>query len=162
MPLAQFAGRVTQRNFRENQPPVIMSGTVSKSVILYVDDDSDDCSFLKASLEDSGGKADLVCSPDGEEAVRYLDSVDAAALPSLIVLDLNMPRWGGQKTLHYIKSQPRLAAIPVVILSTSENEKEKEACKQLGAVSYYKKPHHFNGYKNIVAGFFSVMNPAVF
>lgn len=136
-----------------------MNQTVSKSVILYVDDDSDDCFFLKTSLEDSGARADLVCSHDGEEAVRYLDSVDAASLPSLIVLDLNMPRWGGQKTLHYLKSQPRLAAIPVVVLSTSESE--KEACKQLGAVSYYKKPHHFNGYKSIVAGFFSVMNPAL-
>lgn len=157
----RLTGRKPDVTFRDHQPLPAMRNTTPKSVILYVDDDSDDCSFLKASLEDSGGEADLVCSPDGEEAVRYLDSVDAAALPSLIVLDLNMPRWGGQKTLHYIKSQPRLAAIPVVILSTSENEKEKQACKQLGAVSYYEKPHHFNGYKNIVAGFFSVMNPAI-
>ncbi len=140
-----------------NQLLNVMKHAPSKSVILYVDDDSDDCIFLKTSLEDSGNKADLVCSHDGEEAVKYLNSISAEALPSLIVLDLNMPRWNGQRTLHYLKSQPRLAAIPVVILSTSESEKEKEACKQLGAVSYYKKPHHFNDYKSIVASLFSVM-----
>lgn len=134
-----------------------MINTTSKALILYVDDDNDDCIFLKTSLEVAGNNADLICSPNGEEAARYLDSVDAASLPSLIVLDLNMPRWGGQQTLHYLKSQPRLAAIPVVVLSTSGNEKEKEDCRRLGAVSYYKKPYHFNDYKGIVAGLFSAM-----
>lgn len=129
----------------------------TKSKILYVDDDNDDCIFLKASLEDAGNRADLVCSQNGEEALTYLNSVSGDSLPSLIVLDLNMPRWDGRKTLRYLKSQPHLAGIPVIILSTSANESEREACRQLGAVSYYSKPHHFDGYKTIVAGLFAAM-----
>lgn len=152
-----LAGCAEGRTFTGNQLRTVMANAPSKTVILYVDDDSDDCIFLKSSLENSGKKADLVCSHDAEEAVRYLDSVSAEGLPSLIVLDLNMPRWSGQKALHYLKSQPHLAAIPVVILSTSGSEKEKEACRQLGAVSCYTKPHHMDGYKGIVAGLFSVM-----
>jgi CheY-like chemotaxis protein len=134
-----------------------MSNATHKSVILYVDDDADDCIFLKTSLEDAGSKAKLICANDGEEAVGYLNSITPDALPSLIVLDLNMPRWGGRKTLNYLKSHPQLASIPVVIFSTHESEKEREACRQLGAVSYFKKPFNFNDYKGIVAGFFSVM-----
>jgi CheY-like chemotaxis protein len=130
----------------------------TKSTILYVDDDSDDCIFLKTSLEDQGNRADLVCASDGEEAVSYLNSVAPSSLPSLIVLDLNMPRWDGRRTLSYLKSQPHLAGIPVVILSTSENKNEQEACKQLGAVSCLKKPYHFDGYKSIVANFFHYMD----
>ncbi|HEY1022566.1 MAG TPA: hypothetical protein VGE06_09670, partial [Flavisolibacter sp.] len=62
-------------------------------VILYIDDDSDDCLFLKSSLEDAGNKAKLICSSSGEEAVAYLNSMEPSSLPRLIVLDLNMPRW---------------------------------------------------------------------
>ena len=130
----------------------------NKSVILYVDDDTDDCIFLKTSLEDSGNKADLICSSDGDEAVDYLNSVPADALPSLIVLDMNMPRWDGRKTLQYLKSNPQLARIPVVVFSTHESDKERETCRQLGAVSYFKKPFRFEEYKTVIAGFFSVMS----
>jgi CheY-like chemotaxis protein len=130
--------------------------TNTKSIILYVDDDNDDCLFLKASIEDAGKKADVICANDGEEAVNYLNSVSSDLLPSLIVLDMNMPRWDGKKTLEYLKSNPQLANIPVAILSTSEREKER--CRQMGAVSYHIKPHHLVGYQEIVASFFKVIN----
>ena len=137
-------------------PPISpIMNNATKSTILYVDDDRDDYLFLKTSLEDTGNNADLICATDGEEAVNYLNSVEPDSLPSLIILDLNMPRWDGRKTLGYLKSQPHLANIPVVILSTSENRKDKEACVQLGAVSYYQKPHHFDGYRRIVNNLFS-------
>ena len=123
------------------------------ATILYIDDDSDDCLFLKTSLEDAGNTAKLICASNGEEAVKYLNSIGSASLPNLIVLDLNMPRWDGRQTLHYLKSQPHLADIPVVVLSTSESKQDKEACAQLGAASYFKKPFHYDGYKNIIADF---------
>ena len=132
--------------------------TTTVCTILYVDDDSDDCIFLQASLEDAGSNAKLICSSDGEEAVKYLNSIPAASLPSLIVLDLNMPRWDGRRTLSYLKSQPHLAEIPVIILSTSEDKKEREACVQLGAASYLKKPYRYDDYKHIVADFGNYVN----
>ncbi|HEV7331937.1 MAG TPA: response regulator [Flavisolibacter sp.] len=123
------------------------------ATILYIDDDSDDCLFLQSSLEDAGNTAKLICASSGEEAVAYLNSIAPTLLPHLIVMDLNMPRWDGRRTLHYIKSQPHLAAIPVIVLSTSESKQDKEACAQLGAASYLKKPFHYDGYKNIIANF---------
>ncbi|HEU4634235.1 MAG TPA: response regulator [Flavisolibacter sp.] len=129
----------------------------STSKILYVDDDSDDCYFLGLSLSETGTNADLVCATDVEEAINYLNSADANNLPSLIILDLNMPKWDGRQTLSYIKSQPRLCNIPVVILSTSENKLDQEACTVLGASSYYKKPFHYEGYKMIINSFMPLL-----
>lgn len=127
--------------------------TTIASTILYIDDDNDDCLILKSSLEDYGNSTNLICANDGEEAVRYLNSVSPASLPNLIVLDLNMPRWDGKQTLSYIKSQPHLASIPVVVLSTSESKMDQDACTQLGAASYFKKPFHYDGYRNIIDDF---------
>lgn len=123
------------------------------STILYIDDDSDDCLILKSSLEDFGNGANLICSNDGEEAVQYLNSISPSLLPNLIVLDMNMPRWDGKQTLSYLKSQPNLAAIPVVVLSTSENKTDKDICAKLGAAFYLKKPYHYKDYKSIVDNF---------
>jgi len=91
-----------------------------------------------------------VCASGGEEAINYLNSIQEQELPSLIILDLNMPKWDGRQTLNYIKSKPQLADIPVVILSTSENKMDKEVCRRLGAASYLQKPYHYDGYKDIV------------
>ncbi|MDQ3279590.1 MAG: response regulator [Bacteroidota bacterium] len=131
------------------------------AVILYIDDDSDDCLFLQTSLEEAGNKAKLICASNGEEALDYLNSVAPASLPNLIVLDLNMPRWDGRRTLHYLKSQPHLASIPVVVLSTSESKQDKDACAQLGAASYFRKPFHYDGYKSIIADFSRYMNRGI-
>jgi CheY-like chemotaxis protein len=128
-----------------------MKPTISK--ILYVDDDSDDRYFFNLSFEECGTPADLVCANNGEEAIEYLNSVNASDLPSLIILDLNMPKRNGRQTLDYIKKQPHLAQIPVVILSTSENRAEKEACVRSGASSYFKKPYRYEGYKEIIRHF---------
>lgn len=127
------------------------------SKILYIDDDSDDCYFLSHSLAEAGTNADLICSTDAEEAISYLNSAAPGDLPSLIILDLNMPKWDGRKTLSYLKMQPHLSGIPVVILSTSENKTDKDACAILGASSYLKKPYHFEGYKEIINSFMPLL-----
>ena len=64
-----------------------------------------------------------------------------------------MPKRDGKQTLSYLKANPRLAGIPVVILSTSESKADKETCARLGAVSYFKKPIHYDGYFEIVKSF---------
>lgn len=125
----------------------------SPATILYIDDDSDDCLILQSSMEEAGTAAKLVYANGGEEAIQYLNSVLPSSLPDLIVLDLNMPRWDGKQTLSYLKSQPHLAGIPVIVLSTSESKVDKDACAKLGAASYYRKPYHYNGYKNIIDNF---------
>lgn len=124
--------------------------TTSTARILYIDDDSDDCFFLSESLSDSGIALDLHCATDGEDAIQQLNDMSDDELPGLIILDMNMPKWDGRQTLRYLKENERYSQIPVVILSTSENKMDQEICRHLGAVTYLKKPFHFEGYKQII------------
>lgn len=134
------------------------STTTTASKILYVDDDSDDCIFLRESFSATGTDADIVYASDGEEAIKYLNSIQDESFPSLIILDLNMPRKDGRQTLNYIKSKPGWADIPVVILSTSHNIMDREVCTRLGAASYLQKPFHYAGYKDIVKSCMLLLN----
>lgn len=125
--------------------------------ILYVDDDVDDRYFMSLSLTETGTNADLICASNGEDAIQYLNSTKVSDLPSLIILDLNMPKWDGRKTLNYLKKQPHLANIPVVILTTSNSTTDRESCALLGASSYYTKPYRFDDYKQIINSFGSFL-----
>jgi CheY-like chemotaxis protein len=122
-----------------------------------VDDDVDDRYFMSLSLTETGTNADLIYASNGEDAIQYLNSIKTSDLPSLIILDLNMPKWDGRKTLNYLKKQPHLANIPVVILTTSNSNTDRESCALLGASSYYTKPYRFDDYKQIISSFGSLM-----
>ncbi|HUR30653.1 MAG TPA: response regulator [Saprospiraceae bacterium] len=136
-----------------------MNISASIPKVLYVDDDSDDCMMLGESFAATASSAHLVFASGGEEAIRYLHSMEENSLPTLIILDLNMPRWDGRQTLNYIKSDPQLAGIPVIILSTSGNKMDVEVCKKLGAASYLQKPVHYKGYHDIVRSIMPLLTP---
>jgi CheY-like chemotaxis protein len=124
------------------RPKLKIVTTTTTSTILYVDDDSDDCMFFSQSFSEVNNMETVICAKDGNEAVQYLSphsKLQIKALPSLIVLDLNMPKWDGKKTLKYMKSDPVLGSIPVIIMSTSYN-----------SIVYYVKPFYISELNNIV------------
>lgn len=129
------------------------------SKILYADDDSDDCYFLNESIMSSGLDANLVFVSDGREAISYMERTPEA-LPSLVILDLNMPRMSGKETLTFLKTHPRYQRIPVIILSTSASKEEMDACTAQGALSYFVKPTHISGYQPIIQAFLPYMKQA--
>jgi CheY-like chemotaxis protein len=129
----------------------VSRATVCK--ILYADDDVDDHFFLAESISSSGLPANIVSVGNGEEAIHYLQATDAKCLPSLIVLDVNMPRLNGKQTLSYLKANPNFAAIPVIMLSTSDSMLDKTQCQQIGAASYLIKPRFMDGYKSLIQAF---------
>lgn len=112
--------------------------------ILIVEDSEDDFEATKRAF----GKANLRNVIDhvtsGEEAIAYLNG-DAASLPGLILLDLNMPGMDGRKTLEIIKRTDALKKIPVVVLTTSDDERDVKVCYELGANTYIQKPVDFDG-----------------
>jgi CheY-like chemotaxis protein len=119
------------------------------SKILYADDDGDDRFLLNEFVISNGLKADMVFVSNGLEAISYIEQAPEDP-PSLVILDLNMPKMDGRQTLHYLKSHPRFSAIPVIILSTSENKLEQEFCTSNGALSYFVKPRQMAGYDSII------------
>lgn len=129
-----------------------MNQTTTSTKILYADDDSDDHFFLSESISCSGLPADIVYLTDGHQVIHYLEK-HHDALPSLIVLDLNMPKLNGKQTLERLKKDTRFSDIPIIILSTSSNKQDEEFCTTKGAASYLVKPGHFGGYHEVVQTF---------
>jgi CheY-like chemotaxis protein len=112
------------------------------------DDDEDDCMFARDAFKKSGvpGLMDFVA--DGVELLEYLSG--SAVLPTIILLDLNMPRKNGKQALKEIRSTPAFQNIPVVILTTSHGEKDVEFCQKHGARSFFTKPASFSEWVEIM------------
>jgi CheY-like chemotaxis protein len=114
------------------------------SVILMAEDDEDDCVLVETALAESHLDYDLRCVGDGEEMMDYLQrrgnytAVDAPR-PDLILLDLNMPAKDGRTVLKELKEDLELMDIPVVVLTGSSNEVDREYCYALGVDYYFTK-----------------------
>lgn len=120
-------------------------------VILVADDDADDQLLIREAFEAIPLDADLRSVADGQELLDYLRNLggdtdsNAPLRPNLILLDLNMPRKDGREALREIKSNPDLRNIPVIILTTSQENEGIRKCYEMGANSYITKPTTFEG-----------------
>lgn len=109
--------------------------------ILLVDDDIEDREIINDAIGDLGYHSVFHFEENGESALTFLESAYVSGtLPSMVILDLNMPRLNGTQTLRHLKSDRRFRDIPVVIYSTSLNKIERDECLSLGAHSYVIKP----------------------
>lgn len=119
--------------------------------ILIVEDDPDDRFLIEKAFREKGILNPVQPLVDGEEMMDYLKHrgqfVESKVLPRpcLILLDLNMPRMDGRKALLYLKSDPDLKKIPVLVLSTSSAEEDVTRSYNLGANSFIRKPVQFDG-----------------
>ncbi len=111
-------------------------------LILVAEDNDDHALITSDALASAHGiNVRIVRARDGQEALDVLDDA-GEALPNLILLDIQMPRLDGFETLDQIKSDPRYRVIPVVMLSSSEDERDVARSYGLGSNSYVTKPVH--------------------
>ena len=128
-----------------------MNRTTDHFTILWADDDTDDLAIGKEALEESNVCRDMRFVEDGEELMDYLyrrgkyGDQALSPRPSLILLDLNMPRKDGRVALAEIKADPVLKRIPVVILTTSKAEEDILRTYDLGVSGFIVKPVAFQG-----------------
>ncbi|AMK75339.1 MULTISPECIES: response regulator [Methylomonas] len=112
--------------------------------VLLVEDEPADAHLVKMSFKENRLRCNLHHVCDGVEAMAFLrrQGADYADVPrpDLILLDLNMPRMNGREFLIKIKSEPDFSSIPVIVLTTSDIERDVVATYQLGASSYITKP----------------------
>ena len=125
-------------------------------VILMADDDADDRMLTKEALDESRVLNDLRFVENGEELLDYLmlrgnySDPESAPRPSLILLDLNMPRKDGRTVLKELKNDPELRQIPVVVLTTSKADEDIYKSYDLGVNSYIVKPVTFEALVDIL------------
>lgn len=122
--------------------------------ILVVDNNPGDQELVRLALEDAGISAPVEALIDGELAMRTLAAAgdQARSRYAVVLLDLNMPRVHGRDVLAWVRSQPVLTGLPVIVLTSSQSPRDREECERLGADGYWVKPAHFEDFVRMVDG----------
>ena len=115
---------------------------VRDAVILLVEDNPDDEALTRRALQRNNVKNELIVARDGQEALDYL--LGGGRLPHLILLDLKLPKIDGLEVLRRLRADERTRLLPVVILTSSNEERDLVSSYRLGANSYVRKPVDFN------------------
>ena len=112
-----------------------------KNTILWADDDVDDLQMMREILVKNNRIFNIVEVHNGKDALQYLHAAKATGtLPSLIILDINMPILDGKETLAQIKRNPDYQSIPIVVFTTSNSELDRMYCKRFGTEMITKPP----------------------
>ncbi|MFZ1548529.1 MAG: response regulator [Candidatus Nitrotoga sp.] len=117
--------------------------------ILLVEDDQVDVMTVKRSLKEIHVTNPLVNMENGEEALKYLRDPKTAK-PCIILLDLNMPIMNGIEFLQNVKLDVQLKRIPVVVLTTSEDQQDKVNSFDLGVAGYMVKPVDYRQFVEVI------------
>lgn len=133
-----------------------MPHTTASQPILLVEDSPEDFEATLRAFQKSGLKNTLLRCEDGDEALDYLHRrgkyADPARSPrpGVILLDLNLPGTDGRQVLSEVKNSEHLRDIPVVVLTTSADERDITACYRAGANSYIQKPVDIDGFMKAI------------
>lgn len=126
-----------------------------RSTILLVDDNADDVELTQLAFEKLALDVDVVVARDGVEALEYLFGTGAHAgrdvtqMPRLVLLDLNMPRLDGFGVLRRIREDQRTRYLPVVVLTSSTEEKDLIESYRHWVNSYIRKPVNFREFEEV-------------
>lgn len=119
--------------------------------IILVEDNKADQMIIERALEDGKISCNLNIAQHGQEALDYMLSLtNINQLPDLILMDINMPVLDGKQTLKQIRSHERLKHIPVIMLTTSNREKDVLESYQLGVNAYLTKPIEHDAFMHTV------------
>lgn len=123
--------------------------------ILLIEDNADDELLTIRALKKNNIANDIVVARDGAEALAYLFDSELRKkmnpLPTLIILDLNLPKIDGLEVLKRIKAGEQTKLIPVVVLTSSDEQNDMLASYGFGANSYIRKPVDFNKFVEVAA-----------
>ena len=132
--------------------------------ILLVEDSANDIELTLAALEDSHVANPVIVLRNGAEAIEYLKATsdaDRGKQPVVVLLDIKMPKVSGIEVLRDVKSNPNLAQIPVVMLTSSKEGPDIDECYRIGANAYVVKPVEFEEFSRAVKDvgrFWAVVN----
>ncbi len=122
-----------------------MSSSISVAPILLVEDNPMDLDLSLRAFRKKKFANEILVARDGEEALAYFPRWDAGdVLPAVILLDINLPKVNGLEVLRQLKAHERYRRIPVVVLTSSREDRDLKAAYDLGVNSYIEKPVNFS------------------
>jgi CheY-like chemotaxis protein len=119
--------------------------------ILLAEDNPADAGLVRRALEEHGVEGELVVIADGETAIAFIQAIDAepAPCPDLAIVDINLPKKPGREVLECMRQSERCRHIPVVILSSSDAERDKADAARFGASRYIRKPSNLDEFLSL-------------
>jgi two-component system, chemotaxis family, response regulator Rcp1 len=120
--------------------------------ILIAEDSKSDVYLIRQALKKSGIDAQIHVADDGEKAVMFFEQADAdaaAPCPDLILLDINMPRYKGGDILRKLRASARCKDALVLIVTSSDSQRDREDMEAFGANGYFRKPSEFSEFMKL-------------
>lgn len=107
---------------------------------------------MRRALEVHHLNVELIWVQDGQAALGFVDRADSGEItanPDLVLLDLNLPRATGMRILERMRRSPRLAGTPVIMVTSSGSQSDKDAAMKMGAAHYFQKPSDLAGFMQL-------------
>ena len=140
------------------------------AIILIAEDDDGHFSLIEKNLFQTGITNQVIRFADGQQTLDFINQLKDPAFqystcPCILILDIRMPKVDGIQILNFIKTDPALKKIPVIVLTTAGNEEVVEECRRLGCNMFVKKPVEYEQFvesMNRIGHFLSIVEvPAV-
>lgn len=123
--------------------------------IILAEDDEGHATLIKRNLNRSGLLNEIIHFKDGQETLDYLNRVketnnDKDTIPSLLLLDIKMPKVDGIEVLRQVKMDPKLKKMPVIMITTTDDPQEISKCHELGCSNYISKPIDYDKFVDAI------------
>lgn len=130
--------------------------------ILLVEDSPLDASLLREALEEHALRCELFLVTDGALALEFVRRIETgqAPCPDLVILDINLPMASGLEVLGRMRASPKCQNLQTVILTSSDNQRDKKEASRLGVSRYLLKPLHLDEYLKLGGVFKSMLEAA--
>jgi two-component system, response regulator len=134
--------------------PAPTTTTTMKPCILWVEDNASDVLLVRDAVNELGFDVELVVAANALEAFKYMEAREPFVLrrepPDLILVDINLPGIKGMAVIDELRRHRDWQRVPCVVLTSSSNPKELQACRDLGAIACITKPSTFEGYLEVI------------
>lgn len=127
-------------------------GMEAPHFVLLVEDNIADVFLIQRAIERYGLSVNLSVMEDGEQALHFLDALQDnpdTPCPEIVLLDLNLPRRSGADVLQALRSKDRCHDVPVIVLTSSDSQEDRDRAIQFGANAYFRKPSAYREFLQI-------------
>lgn len=112
-----------------------------------MEDNKGDVFLIRESIQAASLEAVLHVVQDGEKAIKFFETTDtdpSQPCPSLVILDINLPKKPGREVLNFMRLSRRCAAVPVLVVTSSDSQRDRDEMARLGVNGYFRKPSEYD------------------